>query len=114
MCIISGVCHNICLRYIKFSESVMSLSKVTFGVFTMYLLSYYNLSSVTIFVCPLTTQPFMDLQAPNLAGRSGAGTKNTSRKRNFKIRNGCHGNQEILPRLRYWSDGVESSMMEPP
>ncbi len=32
--------------------------------------SYYNLSSVTIFVCPLTTRPFMDLRASNLAGRS--------------------------------------------
>ncbi len=41
--------------------------------------------SVCVFVCVLTPSPFMDLRAPNLAGRSGAGTKNTSRKRNFKI-----------------------------
>ena len=32
--------------------------------------SYYNLSSVTDSVCPLTLRPFMDLRAPNLAGRS--------------------------------------------
>ncbi len=31
--------------------------------------SYYNLSSVTIFVCPLSPRPFMDLPAPNSAGR---------------------------------------------
>ena len=33
--------------------------------------SYYNLSSVCGSVCPLTALPFTDLQAPNLAGRSG-------------------------------------------
>ncbi len=33
------------------------------------LLSYYNLSSVTLVVCALTTQTFTDLRA-NLAGRS--------------------------------------------
>ena len=62
--------------------------------------SYYNLSSVMDSVCPLTPRPFMDLRAPNLAGRSERGTKNTSRKRNCEIRNGCHGNQDILSCLR--------------
>ena len=68
---------------------------------------YYNLSSVTLFVCALTTQTFTDLQAPNLAGRSGRGSKNTSRKRNLKIPIGCHGNQEIMSQLRYQSDCPE-------
>ncbi len=30
-------------------------------------ISYYNLSSVTLFVCALSTLPFMDLRAPNSA-----------------------------------------------
>ncbi len=74
--------------------------------------SYYNLSSVTLFVCPLTPRPFMDRRAPNSAGRSGKGTKNTSRKQIFKISTGCHGNCEILSRLRYLSDGAEFFMVE--
>ncbi len=69
--------------------------------------SYYNLSSVTDSVCALSPRPFMDLQAPNSAGRSGMVTENTSRKRNFKIPIGCHGNKEILLRPRYWSEGAE-------
>ncbi len=57
-------------------------NRVLLSVF-MSLSSYYNLSSVTIFVCAPSPRPFIDLWAPNLAGRSGRGTKNTSRKRNF-------------------------------
>ncbi len=34
------------------------------GLRNHYVASYYNLSSVTIFVCPLTPPWFMDLQAP--------------------------------------------------
>ena len=44
----------------------------------LVLASYYNLSSVMIFVCPLSPRPLMNLEAPNLAGRIGWGTKNTS------------------------------------
>ena len=39
--------------------------------------SYYNLSSVTLFVCAPSPWPFMDLRAPNSAGGSGRGTKKT-------------------------------------
>ena len=73
--------------------------------------SYSNLRNVCMFVCVLTPPWFIDLRAPNLAGRSGAGTKNTSRKQNFKILNGCHGNQKILSRPRYWTDRAEFVMV---
>ena len=76
--------------------------------------SYYNLSSVTDSVSALTTRQFINLRAPNSAGKFGRGTENTSRKRNFKITNGCHGNQEILSRPRYWSNDFESFTIEPP
>ncbi len=60
-----------------------------------------------MFVCVLTPPPFMDLRAPNSAGRTEVDTKNTSRKQNFEIVIGCHGNEEILSRLRYCSYGAE-------
>ena len=75
-------------------------------------LAYLNLRNVTVFVCPATPQPFTDRRAPNSAGRSGRGTKNTSRKQIFKIPTGCHGNCEILSRLRYLSDGAEFFTVE--
>ncbi len=72
---------------------------------------YYNLSNVTDSVCPLTPSRFMDLRVPNLAGGSGLVTENTSRKRNLKIWNGCHGNQENLLRLRYLPDCADFFMV---
>ena len=91
------------------------VSKVTFSGFSQFdahkwWTSYYNLSNVMDSVCPLSPRPLRVRQAPNSAGRLWMVTENTSRKWNFEIPIGCHGNEEILSRLRYWSDCAEFFM----
>ncbi len=69
--------------------------------------SYYKTRNVCVFVCPLSPLVFTDRSTPNLAGRSGTVTENTSRDLFPWKPSCCHGNQKnnvFMARSWLWLD----------